>query len=207
MSGRGWPAAAGRWLPWVGVVALVGALWAHRSALEGARAQAADLRGPAQRTLVSDRLIGSDLSEARVTTVDGGEAALHGAEGWHVVWFVDPAECPRCLARTGPWRELVAAPELTGTVVLAGTDGRGARRTRRRAGLAGRVTADPRGALSASAGLDRTTPAVFAVLDTGGSVVMAEARRAGTSCGWSFPRQVRALLAGGDASRLRREAP
>lgn len=192
-----------RWLPWLGAVALVAALLAHRSALDTARARAVGLEGPAQRTHVADRLVGADLSEVRLLGPDGVEEPLHRGDGWGLIWVVDPSACPACLERTGAWRETIRRPGLDGTVVIAGASPAEAGRVRGRAGLGGRVLADPDGSLSASMGVDRTTPAVFGLVDVAGTVALAEARRAATSCDWSFPRQAAALVAGGDAGRLR----
>ncbi len=202
MSGRRLLERAAGLLPWLGAAALVAALWGHRSALEAARAQAAELEGPARRSLVADRLVGADLSEARLPDPEGAEAPLHREGGWTLVWFVDPATCPACLDRTGDWRRANRRPGLAGTVVLAGVGPDEARRMRRRAGLEGRVLADPGGGTSASVGVDAVTPAVFALVDADGTVALAEARRAATTCDWSFPRQAAALVAGGEAGRL-----
>lgn len=189
--------------PWLAAVALVGAVLAHRSALETAHARAAELEGPARRSLVADQLVGADFSDVRLRAAGGGEATLHPGGGWGLVWFVDPAACPACLTRTGAWREAIRRPGLAGTVVLSGASAAEADRVRRRAGLDGRVLADPDRGLSASVGVDAMTPAVFAVVDRAGTVALAEARRASTTCDWSFPRQAAALVAGGDAGRLR----
>lgn len=204
MSGRRLAERVVGGLPWLGAAALVAALLAHRSALESAQARAGELEGPAHRSWVADRVLGADLSEVRLPAPDGGEAALHRGEGWTVVWLVDPAACPACLDRTGDWREAIRRPGLDGTVVLAGVTASGAARMRERAGLDGRVLADPDGELSASMGVDGVTPAVFALADRNGTVALAEARRAATTCDWSFPRQAAALVAGGDARRLRK---
>lgn len=190
-------------LPWLGAAALVAALLAHRSALESAQARTAELEGPAHRTWVADRVLGADLSEVRLPAPEGGEGALHRGEGWTLVWLVDPAACPACLDRTGAWREVIRRPGLDGAVVLVGVTAARAARMRARASLDGRVLADPDGELSASMGVSEVTPAVFALADRDGIVALAEARRAATTCDWSFPRQAAALVAGGDARRLR----
>lgn len=203
MSGGRLLERAARAAPWLGAAALVAALWSHRSALDAAHARAAELEGPAQRTHVADRLVGADLSDVRLPAAGGGEEALHRTAGWELLWFVDPAACPACLQRTGAWRETVRGPGLAGTVVLTGASPARAERVRRRAGLDGRVLGDPGGGLSESVGVSATTPAVFALVDRSGTVVLAEARRASTTCDWSFPRQAAALVAGGDAGRLR----
>lgn len=203
MSGRRLLERAVGAAPWLGAAALVAALWAHRSALESAHARAAELEGPANRTYVADRLVGADLSDVRLPAAGGGEEELRRGRGWELVWFVDPAGCPACLERTGAWRETTRGRGLAGTVVLARTSADGARRVRRRAGLDGRVLADPDGGLSESVGVSGTTPTVFALVDRSGTVVLAEARRAATTCAWSFPRQAAALVAGGNAGRLR----
>lgn len=184
--------------------ALAVALYSHRGALERANARIAQLEPLAERTSVRDRLMGTDLSELRFRSSDGAGTVGVTGGGRRLVWLVDPGECVRCLANASGWRRL-ADGRLSITTVLVGVDAEEAGRIRRSVDLPGRVAVDPRGRRAATLGVSESLPSLFLVLDSSGTVVMAEARRSNTSCDWSFRGQVAALI-GNDHGAVRRVA-
>lgn len=195
---------ARHWAPWVAVLALGVALHGHRSALGRAAGEVERLAPLAERASGRDRLIGADLSRIRLPDPEGRERTLATGAARHLVWFVDPRRCTRCLAELGDWSRVVRSRALEATAVLVGVSAATARRTVRSAGLRGRVLLDPAGELSRGLGVTERMPSLYAVLDSTGTVILSEMRAASLTCDWSFPRQVAVLFGGAASTALNR---
>lgn len=191
------------WIGWIGAAALALALYAHHAALGRARDRLATTEPLAERAQIRDRLVGVALGEAQVEAVGGeGTHALATPDGRRLVWLVHPGECAACLDDLSEWRGLQNARTQTLTV-LVGVSRERAARVNAEVPLPGRVGVDPEGRLAESLGVSDAIPSVFLVVDSTGTVLMSEARHAATSCDWSFPGQVAALMEGGDPRRVR----
>lgn len=194
-----------RWGGWLAAAALAAGLYSHHAALERANQRLDELAPLAERTAVRDRLMGTDLSQVRVQGLSARRAALARGDGRSLVWLVDPAACAGCLSDLSGWWRL-AGDDLAVTTVLVGVGRAEARRIAGRVGVPGTVGVDPEGEVASTLGVSGDLPSIFLVLGPSGEVLMAEGRRAATSCDWSFTGQVAALLRrpADDGPRLRR---
>lgn len=191
------------WTGWIGAGTLGVALYAHHAALGRAHDRLARLEPLAQRAETRDALVGTDIGDGRVVGIDEGERLpLAPASGRRLVWLVQPGECASCLDDLSGWRDLREGPVGTLTV-LVGVDRRAAARMREKVDLPGPVGVDPSGRLAESLGVSDEIASVFLVVDSAGAVLMSEARHVASSCDWSFPSQVAAVLNGGDPRRVR----
>lgn len=192
------------WSFWAVVVALTGmAVLAadYRSYAERTTRTTDALRSMAARSVLRDRLLGTELPELRARSL-GDEVVRLEPERSAVLWLVDPEGCVSCLARAGHWRRLASRFPGRATVVLLGTDGTRGRRIRQSAGLAGRVLVDPADRLRSRLPMDHLASAML-VTDDGGRVTMAGARSLSSACDWSFFAQAAALLLEGETAAIR----
>ena len=155
-------------------------------------------RDQARRAEARDRLMGRTLPGAELPLVEVERADPRDgldAPGWRLVWIVRPEGCLRCLDVPGPWNAATRLRDLRSVLVLSGSAAGEAEEVRRRAGLRGTVLADPGGSLVRALLPDfDPPPSLYLLVSPEGVVQMADARFAGTSCGWSFPRTVTRLF-------------
>lgn len=170
-------------------VVLTAALWGWRTAAAGREYQAAlQLADPrADRTIIRDRLVGTQIS------LSGLARAVENwpnDDGVALVWIVDTDRCAACFGRgLATWNALGADPSLRRHVLVRGSQGlpaavRRALRGTRITAVSGRELYEALGPL---------LPTTMLLIDDGGTILMADSRKANTECGWSFEAQVGAL--------------
>lgn len=189
----------------VSVVALAAALYVHRDRLSRYSAWLETAQPLVDRTLTSDRLIGATLPPLNLPVVQGDSLSDPSPGGPpRVLWFLEIDKCSACLdRRLRHWHALTRGSGLEAGVVMSGVSRERARALARRADLRGTVLVDQDASVARRLGF--RAPSVSLVQEASGVVLMADARFEGTqrSCGWSFFRQVEALLADGVTDRIR----
>jgi hypothetical protein len=155
----------------------------------------------ANRTVVQDRLIGTELSLPPLEPYIPGSPQPISEQGKRrLVWILSAAECLGCFNENASWNRVAETPSVDAHLIVVG-----------------RVPAEVEShlislrntavwALSADsldAHMGPILPNIKLLVNEEGVIAMADARSAGQACGWSFNEQVRTLLGGSSGVDIR----
>jgi hypothetical protein len=188
----------------VTLAALAGAmLWMLTSGRELRKAGAAVewIEPIWQRSIISDRLIGSYFPP-EILDLPGWETnAAEGSVAGRLVWIIDPDRCFACLEAVASWNQVAVLPAVEAHVLILGPDWGPSlrsssvlRSTKSRAA----TSAEIEGAFG------ELLPSTKLWVGLQGTILLADSRHSGQSCGWSLEAQVAAILGLGPSSWIRR---
>ncbi len=119
-----------------------------------------------------------------------------------VVWIIDPSRCEDCLHDLGSWNALQSAYGISTLIVIDGVPESGLGSTRSQATRGAGLFVDSTGVVANELGLPG--PSARLLVGRQGRILLADLRRPGNRCSWSFEAQVVALLAPfGDPMEIR----
>ena len=176
------------------ILMIVGAATVVRTgnALKSARETLASTSPFVSRSLIQDRLIGTEVAATTVFsgTIGNGPAEDGEPPAAVLLWILDLDNCKDCL-RTGinQWNALQRDPTLERHLVVSGdTTGLG---TVRRALAGTNVRTAQADEIASVFGV--LLPSTQLLIDGDRVIVMADSRTAASECGWSFAAQVGSL--------------
>ena len=164
-------------LPGAAILVLMGSLYSYHRESTRLSEQAQSLQEQAEARNLRSRLLGTRVEGLELERLrEEGAAGRRERATYHVLWFVDPRSCVRCLDDLSGWRAMAGRSGVWASLVLTGVPRSEGRRIVRN-GLpgVGTVLWDPGGSGLGMLSRDETPPPfMLLVLGDEGRVLTAE---------------------------------
>ena len=183
------------------VVALLGVIFAHRSALRDRDERLAGTTDKLLRLVVVDRLVGVQLPPVNVTGSDGSSVEFGEAVRGGGAWVLAPRECTGCLDDVDEWNVAGLVDERRVLLVLTGVSLEEGRRLAALAGVRIPFAVDEGSALRRVLGL--SLPSTHLAVAEDRTVVTADAGSESMRCRAGFPSRLNYI----DRSAVSAETP